>query len=336
MDLGASASVGVSGAPRGAADTDLLEAFAESHARTDVVDRKGNPLLVYRGLPAGADPARPASPTGLTWFTTDRDDAVDYSPAVIVEAYLTAENLANLDTRKVKAILRKAGLDPDNLFDLSEEGATTRQALMAAGYGGAYVARPDIGKGVGHYAVFDPSQIQVAGGFKVPQVETRQFKSWFGKSQVVGEQGGPLVVYRGGQGEIPAFDGTGTVHFSASTRIADLYARGYYKTAQEACITPVYLRIENPIDLRNPEVIGQVLHEADVFLGEELIHNPVELKEAAKKLMDAGFDGIIVEHEISLGAKDGTLEYIIFEPTQAKSAIGNCGDFDRGNPDLRA
>lgn len=42
-----------------------------------------------------------------------------------------------------------------------------------------------------------------------------------------------------------------------------------------------------------------------------------------------GHDGIIREWA------DGTREIVAFKPTQVKSAIGNNGDFDGDNPDIR-
>src|SRR5690606_9688220 len=42
-----------------------------------------------------------------------------------------------------------------------------------------------------------------------------------------------------------------------------------------------------------------------------------------------GFDGVISNFG------DGNLEYIAFRPEQIKSATGNRGTFDAGNPDIR-
>ena len=63
----------------------------------------------------------------------------------------------------------------------------------------------------------------------------------------------------------------------------------------------------------------------------------VRLKNVSQEKIDAftqglvaqGYDGVILENE------DGNVELMAFEPTQVKSAIGNNGNFDPSNPDIR-
>lgn len=50
-------------------------------------------------------------------------------------------------------------------------------------------------------------------------------------------------------------------------------------------------------------------------------------------LKEAGFDGVTIYGGIS--GKEKLAEAVAFDPTQIKSAIGNNGDFDQSNPDIR-
>lgn len=51
--------------------------------------------------------------------------------------------------------------------------------------------------------------------------------------------------------------------------------------------------------------------------------------EYREHLIDQGYDGIKYENDV-----EGGFAYIVFEPTQIKSALSNNGDFDPNNPDI--
>ena len=272
---------------------------------SEVLDASGNPLRVFRGLPVEANPDLPASPTGFTWFTTDRLDAVDYSPACVVEAYLAAENIADLDSRKVKSVLRKAGLDAENLFDLSDQGETTRRVLLEAGYGGAYVARPDIDEGVGHYAVFSPDQIKVIRSLAVPQIETHQFKTWFRDSKVVDEQGEPLVVYHGSPvkgftvfdlAKVNPDDPDASYNgfwFSSSEDDAGMsgdHPWGRPDTPGGGETRPFFLSLQNPATRKEAYAVSRSIDQ------DEGPYAGLSLQEATRlELQKRGYDGVIHE-----------------------------------------
>ena len=174
---------------------------------------------------------------------------------------------------------------------------------------------------------------------------TPEFKQWFDNSKVVDEQGRPLIVYHGTSGDFNEFDpnaervtddgymGAG-FYFETNPYTASQYAasssdarsqnterRGKYELdfenqepAKDANVLAVYLSIKNPYNL---------LREGDRrgtygMTREEVIAWTNDLKAR-------GYDG----------AYDGFSEWVAFYPEQIKSAIGNNGEFDGSNPDIR-
>jgi hypothetical protein len=148
--------------------------------------------------------------------------------------------------------------------------------------------------------------------------QTSNFKKWFGDSKVVDEQGKPLVVYHGtpygGFSEFdPARSGTRDTFDSARAGIyfssTPIYAGAMARSADETgpSIYPVYLSIQNPLQVFTTELTGDA--EVDRMIAD------------AKA---GGHDGIIDE----MG------NFVVFTPTQIKSATGNNGQYDQNNPDI--
>lgn len=143
------------------------------------------------------------------------------------------------------------------------------------------------------------------------QTDTASFKQWFGDSKVVDENGEPLVVYHGGS-NIDVFDASMTadgVFYFTEDRAG---AREYAELRGKKGITAVYLRIENDGSARFKEM----QRDRATWKG---------YRDAYDRLKAEGFDGVISEGD----------EIIAFYPEQIKSAIGNNGDFDPNNPDIR-
>lgn len=160
-----------------------------------------------------------------------------------------------------------------------------------------------------------------------PTVEgVRNFWRWFGDSKVVDEQGRPLVVYHGTSEKFDTFK-KGTIHLSDNERVAYSYARGYLGTGV-GDVMSVYVRIQKPADVRSVSGIRKVADKAGVLLDDDRIHDPESLYEDADTLSSEGYDGIIANHQMSLGINDGTSEYIVFDSELVKSATGNYGTFD--------
>lgn len=154
--------------------------------------------------------------------------------------------------------------------------------------------------------------------FRAPQTRAQKeaaFKQWFGNSKVVDENGEPLVVYHGTSADFSAFDpsqtgnstdlgfyGSGS-YFTNRPSSASGYAKG-----EGGRVMPVYLSIKNPY-----------------YTSEQVLSD-----EELAKVRAGGHDGIIAKVDDS-----GYVEYVVFKPTQIKSAIGNVGTFDPTDPDIR-
>lgn len=169
------------------------------------------------------------------------------------------------------------------------------------------------------------------------QVSTPAFRSWFGQSKVVDQDGNPLPVYHATDTHFHVFDhgqaGRNTndegayvewskvgFHFTDNLQYAEDHASGL----ESGAIMLTYLRIEHPYELTDTD-----WHRAlqDMESGETDAEDYVDM------LKGDGYDGIIME------VRDNgvcSTHYIVFDPNQIKSAIGNNGDFDTSNPSIIA
>lgn len=97
------------------------------------------------------------------------------------------------------------------------------------------------------------------------QIDTPEFKRWFGKSKVVDADGKPLVVYHGTRALFDAFDpgrigdqgrseGPG-FYFTESPQIASRYA------GDSGTVVNAYLRIENPLAYDAPPFSERVMRD---------------------------------------------------------------------------
>lgn len=156
-------------------------------------------------------------------------------------------------------------------------------------------------------------------------------------SKVVDADGRPLVVYHGTASDFSEFKkakaqdkdgrrlgmgwGKGKFYFASTGQAASSsaeYARMTGRGSQPN-VMPSYLSMKKPIAAASyMELVGE-----EVAGGKD---RDAAIAAVDKRLRKEGFDGIIdVESE----------GYAVFEPGQIKSAIGNNGDFDPANPDIR-
>jgi len=205
------------------------------------------------------------------------------------------------------------------------------------------------------------------------QTETDAFKKWFGDSKVVDAEGKPLAVYHGTnksqQGDaFTLFDTYGSNYGlmgrgSYFTDNADL-ASSYTKKGRgdTPTVYPVYLSIKNPInmDARGDEAAWQKafpdvdfneyrpegVKNEDYFraVEEHLTDQQIPGYEGAETIQDGlrsmGYDGIThrggARFKTAAGESNTRHQvFIAFDPEQIKSAIGNNGQFDPANPDIR-
>lgn len=179
---------------------------------------------------------------------------------------------------------------------------------------------------------------------------SRAFKRWFGNSKVVDKMGQPLVVYHGTPNSFTEFvSGSYTersgFYFTCSSafasdfaeRAADGIAYEASEQSQGPSVIPCYLAIKNPLNVSKgwPESIADKLD--DIVVPEWLTSwpasdfwNALDGPEGASimdRLLRLGYDGL-------LASEVGNPVWVVFHPTQIKSAIGNSGAFDPTNPDI--
>lgn len=171
---------------------------------------------------------------------------------------------------------------------------------------------------------------------KPHKTDTPAFKNWFGKSKVVDDSGKPMVVYHGtrfGGFSIFMRSRGGFIYTTPSPE----YAGTFSGTSQGSATLPVYVKMENPLDLTNygeNEVTAKELEDHLSQFGVDLKAEGVTLYGSgpAWKLIKedgvgwalhkAGFDGI------KLNEGRGQTAFIAFEPEQLKSAVANNGNYD--------
>jgi hypothetical protein len=181
------------------------------------------------------------------------------------------------------------------------------------------------------------------------QTNTPEFKKWFGDSKVVDADGKPLVVYHGTGESIKQFDdinGRGAFYFTPSIKFAESFARtgaenlrendGYNEAewgAMESAganILPVYLSAKNLFDPRIPAHVDRLplgKGAKDAIATGDF----GTIQDNIPTIKKAGFDGFYETED----PKGELWNIAVFEPTQIKSAIGNNGNFDGNNDDIR-
>lgn len=202
------------------------------------------------------------------------------------------------------------------------------------------------------------------------QIYSEAFKKWFGDwekspgtaSKAIDDSGKPKIFYHGTSSSgFDFFDtyggryglyGLGS-YFTDNATIADEYTeKGRGKSKG---VYPVYLDVKNPMDMDaiadkkwrdlidNEDFWNGEKTNNDAFreFEEQLIDEQIPDYEGAEIVLDAirdmGYDSVSHigggRHRKSDGIKHNV--FIVFDPEQIKSAIGNKGTFDSANPDIR-
>lgn len=181
--------------------------------------------------------------------------------------------------------------------------------------------------------------------------DTPAFKRWFKQSKVVDAQGNPLVAFHVTSNDFVEFDTAAGAKAGKKTTASysgqlgswftapSLYDGNYEPGNAEAAIEgfvetdsgafkdgantmPVHLSIQNPMEYSDFE---SMLDDRDLFKS---------IAAYKRSLVDQGYDGIVIRNSDTDGGVDRD-DWVAFEPTQIKSAIGNNGQFDPFNPDIR-
>ena len=210
-----------------------------------------------------------------------------------------------------------------------------------------------------------PSQ---SSAFTTTQTRTTGFKNWFRGSKVVDENGDPLVVYHGtSAGGFDVFKAARKVanqlgfgiHFAEDETLAGGYADGTYSKGRgkRPQVYKAYLAVRNPlyadriVDEGTPEFdLAKRLAGSRFFpqknengVRQAYIQNAIDSTSGAraeKLIRAAGYDGVVYKAKLvnpqpgGYTSGGGGTAYVVFEPTQIKSATDNNGDFDPNNPSI--
>ena len=255
------------------------------------------------------------------------------------------------------------GMDSVGSFDTPEEAAAEvdrRNALLDRG------AMKTV-----QYLPITPEMRQSVSGEGVPlfnreQVKTPEFKTWFGDSKAVDEDGKPKVMYHGTTSNFTAFaPGRGAQlgsHFGTPEQ-ANAIVKGFEEYGYKPQVMPVYLSIKNPLRLTDygdfsPSEVAPQLKDMGI-INDELFDDAVngvgkeqdldrKIKNAIKK---KGYDGVVYlnrregseaddsdndlsDEDFKAKYPDAQESWIAFSPTQVKSATGNSGAFDPKDPNI--
>lgn len=164
---------------------------------------------------------------------------------------------------------------------------------------------------------------------------SKAFRTWFGDSKVVDDNGRPMVVYHGTGQVFTKFDPKKLGSDSAYTELSkfgffftpDVDAAFDYATSTDSgnpekvatpTVMPVYLRLAQPYGLTSVE-------------WNEWANDPgsIDVDAIKEELQSKGYDGLHI-----LGLDDEPDEYAVFDPGQVKHATKNSGRFDSDSDDI--
>jgi len=217
---------------------------------------------------------------------------------------------------------------------------------------------------------------QVALAARPAVLADPEFRSWFGRSQVVDAEGKPLVVYHGtdAQDAFTVFDdedapdrGGLIAFFSSSPAFAEGYGKNVY---------PVYLRCYDVFDFRDRHAAESAVdffyddhggirddYEARrILMGLSRTHSEIDVegitdarlsyRDLTKELfleavLEGSWDALEANEFVEylregwdcdgiVLLEGGAINYGIFDAEDVKSATGNNGDYDGGDPDILA
>lgn len=238
------------------------------------------------------------------------------------------------DTRRPDK-MRLTSFDPDGTPTGHMELGEISDAMDEAARMGFEPKRSDVRFSLASDAGARGEDVEAARkAWKEQGTDSPWFKRWFKESAAVGEDGKPLVLYRGDTEKgVTRFDPRkaieveGALFFTSNRDVAEQYTyeRAYGDIISDeplGDVTSAYLSIQNPLEWKTKP--GQRIVDA------------IEMGRAIKAAKAGGHDGVIVRNiDDSIGMTgDMGDTYIVFKPTQIKST-GNRGTFSPSNPDIR-
>lgn len=172
------------------------------------------------------------------------------------------------------------------------------------------------------------------------------FRRWFEGSKLRDEYGEPMTMYHATPEDFSVFK-PGGVDPEISGHATWLSPYAEYQPAfhrvgardggfrEGANVMPVYANMRNPLVLDDP---GMTSWARDVFAEGSRSFPQLLPKNWLDNIRSEGYDGVIYK-PAPLKTVEGdeilSDEYIVFDPKQIKSAIGNRGTYDPNDPDIR-
>jgi hypothetical protein len=172
------------------------------------------------------------------------------------------------------------------------------------------------------------------------------FRRWFEGSKLRDEYGEPMAMYHATPEDFSVFK-PGGVDPEISGHATWLSPYAEYQPAfhrvgargggfrEGANVMPVYANMRNPLVLDDP---GMTSWARDVFAEGSRSFPQLLPKNWLDNIRSEGYDGVIYK-PAPLKTVEGdeilSDEYIVFDPKQIKSAIGNRGTYDPNDPDIR-
>lgn len=171
--------------------------------------------------------------------------------------------------------------------------------------------------------------------------DTEEFLRWFGNSRIRDDDGAPLVCYHATAQDFSKFKVGGmdptisghaiwvTPHKENQAAAHNISTLSGYKTGTR--VIPLYVRMQKPLYI-DDKISLEWAREVFAKGSKEFPHlMPKEWVDEVTR--DGEYDGIIFDGE-ALGWGAGSIEYVVFNPNQLKSALANNGEYSLGDEDI--
>jgi hypothetical protein len=264
------------------------------------VDEKGNPLILKHGTNTG----------GYTTFDTDGVGKTDGTGAFFTTSHFNA----------------KTYTETDRLIDTP----TPEEALANLEDYGLYIEEGEDSQGV-YYTAYDDYGNSYSADTELEAVEgvlLEGSESQEGIYEVFLSIQNPLIVEANGAN----WDSIGEtwVVYDAVAKELDWF--GSQEEAEEEADRLIEEYLSDPEEYPDFDPETDIEVELDEFSGQTT-------DEIAREAREEGYDGVIFRDIYDNGPYGGgsnsTDVYVVFDPTQVKSATYNVGTFDPKNPDIR-
>lgn len=265
------------------------------------------------------------NPWGDTNFDTKQQAIREFLDEADLTTIVTGDGTAfsrSQDQTRTEAFKRWYSGDYGSTPDASSRNGATGSAIQGTSgeaNGGVVGRGNDVRPAVlGSKGVGQAARISVDGGQII----------FDGASGPTDPSGKPVVFYHGTKADITTFNtdhpnkkdngwlGRG-VYVASNSDAAELYAV-QKRDGEAENVMPVYVAVRNPY----------VFSDAERSRYKNA--TPIGVQRLTERLKAQGYDGVVYDH-----GGDKGVELVAFRPEQVKSAIGNNGDFDPANPDIR-